>query len=297
MSTSPVLPDEVQAIISAAQSLGAKVVAAQQQYAQLQQSDADIAQKFNLDEQTIAQMRAAIQPPIFTPTVYSKLHLRTDWRRGADVAGLAGDWSGWHPSPDGTVTITVNPTSAYNNWYLWTNLETGTRNPRANKFEQTQEWEVMDDAVLYCQEPETNFEQTLDNLQYNGGISPLLGSDTMRDPVTGLKTSTVKGNIWRWYDITPGRAGWYELPEIPFDKTMFGTGKHIRIVSEFERWDNKMTHVAATINGKRYEIERTSTAKPEPSWGPHIQNGFQLDSKQNPHPFSVKVWDMQVKVL
>ena len=279
----PLTNPDLQAIVASANSLDVA-------FNNLKQALAAAAQMHNDDQTTIDQLKAQTQAGIFAPTVYPKLHLQNGWARGADVAGIHGTWTRT-ANGDGSATFAVTPDGPYQNFYLYVNLESGTRNARASKYVQIQEWEIGDESLPYILEPETNFEHTLDGMQYNGGISPLLAKDKDRE------NGAIITNKWRWFNITPGSSGWYTLNDVPFDRGMFGTGKRVRIVSEFSRIDHTMVHEAVTINGTRYAINRTSTAKPVPNWGNHIQSGFQIDTVSSPHPASVKVWDMEARVL
>lgn len=150
---------------------------------------------------------------------------------------------------------------------------------------QLTEFEVSDADLPNLMGIETNFEHSYNQFRYNGGIQALLGID--KDAITGQ----LVGNQWRYFDIA---AGHWLYTGIPIDRTMFGTGKRIEIISEFIQSDDPtvgMTNLSLTINGVVHPINKVTKAKAT-TWGPYLQQGFQLDSLFNAAAAKVKVWNM-----
>jgi hypothetical protein len=299
MSTSPVLPDEVQAIISAAQSLGAKVVAAQQQYAQLQQSDADLAQKFNTDEALIQQMRAAAVPSVAPNllaslptgaaiTAFTGLHLLPfvadpnarpllQWFQPGPTGNSNpkptdphGTWNAIQQN--GITTLTISPAGAFNNYFYAINVVKG--DTQATRYAQLVTFEVPDEALPNCQAIETNWEHSLGGFRYNQGTQFLF---------EGGNAAQV-----RYYDIAA--KGWKPLPSVPFPK--LGTGKPVTVINEVQRTSGGMVFVAIAINGTRYPLNITTKAIAT-NWGSYLQGAVQMDVTGSGKGYTLKLKDAQ----
>lgn len=199
-------------------------------------------------------------------------------------AGVAphGPWS-ITPNPDGSVDFSMSPAASYDDFIWGLNLHQFLQ-PFHHSLQLT-EFEVLDADLPNLMGIETNFEHSFNGFRFNGGIQALLGTD--KDAVSGALVT----NQWRYYDISAGH--WF-YTGIPLDRTLFGTGKRIELISEFVQSDDPtvgMTLVSLTINGVLHPLNKVTKAKAT-TWGPYLQTGFQLDSLSSASLAKVRVWNM-----
>jgi hypothetical protein len=199
---------------------------------------------------------------------------------GGASSAAHGTWS-ITDNPDGSRDFNIRPVAAFDD-YIW-GLNHHTQALPLRHAVQLTEFEVADEDLPNLTGIETNFEHSISLTRRNAGIQALLGTD--KDAITGALVT----NQWRWFDI--GAGHWFDTG-IPFDRTMFGTGKHIELISEFvENADGSMTNLNLTINGKAFSLNKTSKPKAT-TWGPYLQQGWQMDPLK-PLSMKTKVWNME----
>lgn len=145
-----------------------------------------------------------------------------------------------------------------------------------HRYIQVTDFELPDEALPNAMAIETNWEHSRAGFRFNAGIQALLGA----------------GSRWRYFDIAS--QSWIDTG-IPLDRTMFGTGKRIELVSEFLRSDDPaqgMLNVGLTINGVPHAIGKWTKARAT-TWGPYLQQGFQMDALPSAPAYTVKVWNME----
>jgi hypothetical protein len=197
---------------------------------------------------------------------------------GGASAKPHGPWSITY-NDDGSTTYRGNPASTNDNYFWALNLNKSTQ--RYVRFCQVREVEIPDDQLTPTgmMGYEHNFEQSGFGFRINAGLQALLGTD--KDVDTGQLIT----NKWRWYNIADGH--WHDT-KLPFDRSMFGTGKIVRLVSIFQPGATPaagMTHVSLEVNGVPYQINQTSKGLAS-TWGPYLQAGVQADPiRQEPVQF------------
>jgi hypothetical protein len=204
--------------------------------------------------------------------------------------GNTGNTGGGSTAKHGTWAITqmadhaefaIVPAQPFDNYFWALNLLKSAA--PFSRYLQVTEFEVPDEALPLAMGVETNWERSTGSSRINAGIQALLGTD--KDQATGQLVT----NQWRYYDIS---AGHWAYSGIPLDRTMFGTGKRIQLVSEFAESSGGMQNVSLTINGAVHPINKFTKAL-QSNWGPYLQAGFQMDCLQSAKPFTVKVWNQE----
>lgn len=191
--------------------------------------------------------------------------------------GNTGNSAGASAKPHGTWSITQMDgfsqwkamAAAPNDNFFWA-LNFFKATQTLKHFVQVIDFEIPDEVLANTMGAERNWEQSTGGYRLNGGIQALLGTD--KDSLTGKLIS----NKWRYYDIS---AGHWVTTTIPFDRSMFGTGKRVNLVSVFEAGATPsagLTNVELIVNGTPYTIGATSKGLAS-NWGPYLQTGFQLD--------------------
>lgn len=210
---------------------------------------------------------------------------------GGGSAQRHGTWT-ITPNDDGSTDFAIVPASPFDNYIWGLNFFKATR-ADLHRFLQVTEFELADEDVPNAMAIETNWEQSLGGFRFNAGLQALLGTD--KDAVTGKLVT----NQWRYFDIgfktATGKVGAWLDTGIPFDRSMFGTGKRIELVSEFERSDDPaqgMHNISLTINGTPHTVDKWSKAKAT-TWGPFLQQGFQKDTLSSAAGYKAKVWNME----
>jgi hypothetical protein len=199
---------------------------------------------------------------------------------GGASAATHGLWT-ITQNADGSTDYAISPVAPFDD-YIWGLNFTESAVPLQHAFQVTV-FEVADEDLPNLTGIETNFEHSISLTRRNAGIQALLGQD--KDAVTGAIVS----NQWRYYDISAGH--WF-YTGIPLDRTMFGTGKRIQLISEFvENPDGSMTNLNLTINGVTHLLNKTTQPKVT-TWDPYIQQGWQMDPLKA-LSMKTKVWDMQ----
>lgn len=204
--------------------------------------------------------------------------------------GNTGNTGGGSAVKHGTWTITqlddhtefaIVPAKPNDNFFWPLNLLKS--NTAFSRYLQVTEFEMPDEAVLAAMGVETNWEHSYNGFRINAGIQALLGVD--KDAVTGKLVT----EQWRYYDI--GSGHWQDTG-IPFDRSMFGTGKRIELVSEFAEGFGGMQNISLRINGTPHAVNKFSKAVPT-NWGPYLQIGWQMDSLSSAKPFTTKIWNSE----
>ena len=297
MSTNALIP-ELQDIYDALLEANLKLSTQQQQYATLQASDAQLAAKYGVDEQTIQQLRATMAS--VPPNLLSLLPT------GAPVTAVTGmhtlpfvadpnarpllQW--FQPGPSGNSTpkptdphgtwtttiagnmrtITFTPAGPYNNAIFPINVVKG--DTLATKYAQLVTFELPDAALTFCQGIETNWEHSLGGFRFNQGTQLLL---------QGGQSPQV-----RFFDIAA--QAWVSLSKIPFPP--LGTGKPVTIINEVQRVPGGMTFVALWLNGVRYPVNVTTKAVPT-TWASYLQGAVQMDVTGAGKGYSLNLRDAQ----
>jgi hypothetical protein len=298
--------DVQQEITSLTQELGA----AQAANADLQKQVADLTMHLKAvtaDDQSVAaqlllaQKRIGYIAQLAKPSMEQNLHRLPftqdpNWRApgtwfqpgntgntGGGSAAKHGTWSVTQNS-DGSTEFAITPAGPFDDFIWGLNFFQGTA--KVHNIIQVTEFELKDEFVSSAMAIETNMEHSIGGFRFNAGLQALLGWD--KDAISGQLVS----GQWRYFDIGVGH--WLDTG-IPFDRTMFGTGKRIELVSEFAQSDDPaqgMENVSLTINGVPHAIGKWTKAKAT-TWGPYLQQGFQMDSLQSAAPFKVNVWNME----
>src|SRR6185437_1139500 len=254
-------------------SLAARVLSAQQQAARLQQL-AKPGMALNLHRLPFTQDPNARPVNVwFQPG--------NTGNTGGGSAARHGTWT-ITDNDDGSREFAIVPASPFDDFIWGLNLLKSVIT--LNRALQVTVFEIADEDLPKAMGIETNFEHSSNGFRKNAGLQALLGTD--KDAVSGKLVS----NQWRYYDI--GAGHWFDTG-IPFDRSMFGTGKRIELLSEFEEDPALGMHnISLTINGTQYVVDKWSKPKAT-TWGPYLQQGFQMDSLSSAAAYTVKVWDMQ----
>lgn len=217
---------------------------------------------------------------------------------GTDPTKTHGTWS-ITQNPDFSTDFLINPGYPFNAFYF--SLHLLNKFMALGRFLQYVQYEIADEDLPNAMAQETNFEHNdkpdgaTSNYRFNHGFQALFGQD--KDCETGKLVS----HVWRHYDIgfkspITGKVGnWRTLAGIPFDIGMFGTGNKVELLHEIEQSPDPtqgMQIVSVTINKTRYPIGRWTQAKAT-TWGPYLDNGFQMDSLKTAAPWKCKVWNME----
>lgn len=198
---------------------------------------------------------------------------------GGGSAAKHGTWS-ITQLPDHT-EFAIVPAAPFDD-FIW-GLNFLKTNTAFSRYLQVTEFELPDEAVPNAMGIETNWEHSFNAFRFNAGIQALLGVD--KDAVTGKLVT----DQWRYYDI--GAGHWLDTG-IPLDRSMFGTGKRIQLVSEFAESSGGMQNISLAINGVLHPVNKSTKARAT-TWGPYLQQGFQMDPTASAAPFKVKVWNME----
>jgi hypothetical protein len=199
---------------------------------------------------------------------------------GGLSAAKHGTWT-MTQNADGSTDFAIAPAMPFDNYFWALNLLKAST--AFSRYIQVTEFEVPDEALALAMGVETNWERSTGSSRLNAGIQALLGTD--KDVLTGQLVT----NQWRYYDIFTGH---WVYTGIPLDRTMFGTGKRIQLVSEFAESSGGMQNISLAINGVVHPVNKFTKALPS-TWGPYLQAGFQVDCLQAAKPFTVKVWNQE----
>ncbi|HZU33146.1 MAG TPA: hypothetical protein VFB79_18670 [Candidatus Angelobacter sp.] len=200
---------------------------------------------------------------------------------GGASAAKHGTWD-IADNQDWSRDFSIQPVAAFDD-YIW-GLNIHQKSIPLSRALQVTEFEVADEDVAGLTGIETNFEHSINLTRRNAGIQALLGKD--KDFITGQ----IVTNQWRYFDI--GLGAWMDTG-IPLDRTLFGTGKHIELISEFtENSDGSVTNVSLTINGALHSLNKTTKPKAT-TWPAYLQIGWQMDPLV-PVSMKTKVWNMEL---
>jgi hypothetical protein len=289
--TQAIIP-ELQPVADALLTANNKLAAQQQQYAGLQASDADLAAKYNLDEQAIAQLKAtlaaAIIPPVFggqIPNILVSIERLPGWKSDTDhdVKVFPHGPVTMTPQPDGWTDVFFKPAGVLGQWpsdNLYPHWDGIGQQPQATKFTLFGTFMLPTQAdYAACQGLECQIEQCINGTTFDTCAWQL--------PLGGGHPFS---KVFRYFDKV---KKWQDSP-VPFDPAIMQPGKAVSLVAEstVDHAGGIVHMTALTINGERHEFDLpVQPGKNQWPGANYVQfSAFQIDAVKN-QPLTVRQRD------